>query len=154
MLNQAATDRIELARLLNISDLQLSYITNVDAGHGLIKVGSSLVPFENKFPKNTKLYKLMTTKPGEGLEEPRKPALGKSSAASSPESDLLTDQELRILEKIREVAKSQEEFDALRKKLSHNLSMELDNNRTVISHMLEQSIVTAYSSLIYTGISR
>lgn len=113
MLNQAATDRIELARLLNISDLQLSYITNVDAGHGLIKVGSSLVPFENKFPKNTKLYKLMTTKPGEGLEEPRKPALDKSSAASSPESDLLTDQELRILEKIREVAKSQEEFDAL-----------------------------------------
>ena len=66
MLNQASTDRIELAKLLNISDLQLSYITNVDAGHGLIKVGSSLVPFANKFPKNTKLYKLMTTKPGEG----------------------------------------------------------------------------------------
>ena len=65
MLNQASTDRIELAKLLNISDLQLSYITNVDAGHGLIKVGSSLVPFANKFPKNTKLYKLMTTKPGD-----------------------------------------------------------------------------------------
>ena len=68
MLNQAATDRVELAKLLNISDLQLSYITNVDAGHGLIKVGSSLVPFANKFPKNTKLYQLMTTKPGEGLD--------------------------------------------------------------------------------------
>ena len=65
MLNQASTDRLELAKLLNISDLQMSYITNVEAGHGLIKVGSSLVPFENKFPKNTKLYKLMTTKPGE-----------------------------------------------------------------------------------------
>lgn len=65
MLNQASTDRLELAKLLNISDTQLSYITNVDAGHGLIKVGSSLVPFANKFPKNTKLYKLMTTKPGE-----------------------------------------------------------------------------------------
>ena len=62
MLNQASTDRLELAKLLNISDTQLSYITNVDAGHGLIKVGSSLVPFANKFPKNTKLYKLMTTK--------------------------------------------------------------------------------------------
>lgn len=62
MLNQAATDRIELAKLLNISDLQLSYITNVDAGHGLIKVGSSLVPFANKFPKDTRLYRLMTTK--------------------------------------------------------------------------------------------
>ena len=66
MLNQAFTDRLELAKLLNISDLQMSYITNVEAGHGLIKVGSSLVPFANKFPKNTKLYKLMTTKPGEG----------------------------------------------------------------------------------------
>ena len=67
MLNQASTDRIELAKLLNISDLQMSYITNAEAGHGLIKVGSSLVPFANKFPKNTKLYRLMTTKPGEGM---------------------------------------------------------------------------------------
>ena len=65
MLNQASTDRIELAKLLNISDLQLSYITNVDAGNGLIKVGSSLVPFTDQFPRNTKLYNLMTTKPGE-----------------------------------------------------------------------------------------
>lgn len=65
MLNQASTDRIKLAELLNISDLQMSYITNVDAGFGLIKVGSSLVPFTDKFPRNTKLYKLMTTKPGE-----------------------------------------------------------------------------------------
>ena len=69
MLNQASTDRIELAKLLNISDLQMSYITNVGAGEGLIKVGSSLVPFINKFPKHTELYKLMTTKPGEGINE-------------------------------------------------------------------------------------
>ena len=62
MLNQAATNREELARLLNISDTQLSYITNVDAGHGLIKIGSSLIPFENSFPRDTKLYHLMTTK--------------------------------------------------------------------------------------------
>lgn len=67
MLNQASTDRLELSKLLNISDLQMSYITNVDAGHGLIKVGSSLVPFANDFPKNTKLYRLMTTKPGEAV---------------------------------------------------------------------------------------
>ena len=65
MLNQASTDRIELAKLLNISDLQMSFITNVGAGEGLIKVGSSLVPFVNKFPKNTELYRLMTTKFGE-----------------------------------------------------------------------------------------
>ncbi|NEZ42609.1 VirB4-like conjugal transfer ATPase, CD1110 family [Paenibacillus alvei] len=65
MLNQASTDRRELAELLNISDLQLSYITNVDAGNGLLKVGSSLVPFTDRFPRHTKLYSLMTTKPGE-----------------------------------------------------------------------------------------
>lgn len=69
MLNQASTDRVELAKLLNISDLQMSYITNVGAGEGLIKVGSALVPFSNRFPKNTELYKLMTTRPGEGLNE-------------------------------------------------------------------------------------
>ena len=67
MLNQASTDRLELAKLLNISELQMSYITNVEPGHGLIKVGSSLVPFENRFPRNTELYKLMTTRPGEGI---------------------------------------------------------------------------------------
>ena len=66
MLNQASTDRLELAKLLNISDLQMSYITNVNAGEGLIKIGSSLIPFVNRFPKDTELYKLMTTKPGEG----------------------------------------------------------------------------------------
>lgn len=65
MLNQASTDRFRLAELVNISDMQMSYITNVEAGRGLMKVGSSLVPFFNKFPKNTQLYKLMTTKPGE-----------------------------------------------------------------------------------------
>ena len=53
------------SKLLNISDLQMSYITNVGAGQGLLKVGSSLVPFVNKFPRNTELYKLMTTKFGE-----------------------------------------------------------------------------------------
>ncbi len=37
MLNQASTDRAELAKLLNISDQQLSFITNVEAGHGLLK---------------------------------------------------------------------------------------------------------------------
>ena len=65
MLNQASTDRIELAKLLNISDLQMSYITNVGPGEGLLKVGSSLVPFVNHYPKNTELYRLMSTKPGE-----------------------------------------------------------------------------------------
>lgn len=66
MLNQAASDRDKLAKLLNISNEQMSYITNADAGCGLIKYGSALVPFVNRFPKNTKLYRLMSTRPGEG----------------------------------------------------------------------------------------
>ena len=66
MLNQAASDRTKLGKLLNISSEQMSYITNAVAGCGLIKYGSSLVPFTNRFPTDTKLYELMTTKPGEG----------------------------------------------------------------------------------------
>ena len=65
MLNQAASDREKLAKLLNISNEQLSYITNAEPGCGLIKYGGSLVPFINRFPKDTKLYKLMSTKPSE-----------------------------------------------------------------------------------------
>ncbi|MGO5096424.1 VirB4-like conjugal transfer ATPase, CD1110 family [Agathobaculum sp. LCP25S3_E8] len=65
MLNQAATDREELARLLNISDNQLSYITNVDSGRGLIKCGSAIVPFVDSFPRHTRLYQMMTTRPSD-----------------------------------------------------------------------------------------
>ena len=65
MLNQAPLDRRELAELLNISNTQLSYITNADPGQGLIYVGKSIIPFIDKFPTNTKLYKAMTTKPDE-----------------------------------------------------------------------------------------
>ena len=65
MLNQAASDRDRLAELLHISQEQLNYVTNARAGNGLAKVGSSLVPFLNPFPKDTELYRLMTTKPSE-----------------------------------------------------------------------------------------
>lgn len=65
MLNQAATDREQLARLLGASDTQMSYVDNAPAGHGLIKVGGAIVPFSNELPKNTELYRLMSTKPGE-----------------------------------------------------------------------------------------
>lgn len=64
MLNQAATDRAELAKILNISDTQMSYITNAPAGRGLIKVGGAIVPFVNDFPHDTQLYKIMSTRPG------------------------------------------------------------------------------------------
>ncbi len=65
MLDQSPTDAIELSKLLEITDSQKNYITNVDVGSGLIKIGDSLIPFKNEFPKNTKLYSLMTTKIGE-----------------------------------------------------------------------------------------
>ena len=65
MLNQATTDREQLARLLGASDTQMSYVDNAPAGHGLIKVGGAIVPFANELPKNTELYRLMSTKPGE-----------------------------------------------------------------------------------------
>ena len=65
MLNQAATDREQLAVLMNISEQQLSYITDTPIGHGLVKIGGVLVPFANHLPENTQLYKLMTTKFGE-----------------------------------------------------------------------------------------
>lgn len=63
LLNQSANDRKELARLFHISDTQMNYITDTQAGRGLLKVKSSLVPFINEFPKDTELYRLMTTKP-------------------------------------------------------------------------------------------
>ena len=114
MLNQAATDRIELAKLLNISNEQLSYITNVDAGHGLLKVGSSLVPFENKFPKDTQLYKLMTSKPGEGF------FAGEGAADNSSDKLTNSSDEQEILRKIREVSMNNADFDEMIKRyLSH-----------------------------------
>lgn len=65
LLNQSKTDRDEIAQLLNISETQLGYITNVAAGCGLIRCAGNIVPFENSFPRNTRLYQLMSTKPNE-----------------------------------------------------------------------------------------
>ena len=67
MFNQAASDRSKLAKLPNISKDQLSYITNAEAGCGLMKYGSALVPFINRFPSDSKIYKLMTTKPTDNI---------------------------------------------------------------------------------------
>jgi type IV secretory pathway VirB4 component len=69
MLNQAPLDRAELAHLLNISNTQLSYITNSASGEGLIYTGSSIVPFVDKFPTDTLMYKAMTTKVDEMKKE-------------------------------------------------------------------------------------
>ena len=65
MLNQSPLDRVELCNMLNISPAQASYITNADAGQGLIYTGKFIVPFIDKFPSGNSLYKAMTTKPDE-----------------------------------------------------------------------------------------
>lgn len=65
MLNQAAGDREILARQLNISPQQLSYVTHSEAGEGLIFYGNIILPFIDRFPRDTELYRIMTTKPEE-----------------------------------------------------------------------------------------
>ena len=59
-------DHPAVAKLLGTSDTQMDHVNNAPAGHGLIKVGGAIVPFINDFPKDTELYRLMSTKPGEG----------------------------------------------------------------------------------------
>lgn len=63
MLSQAAGDREILGEKLHISPEQLKYIENAGQGEGLIKFGSTILPFKDEFPRDTEMYKLMTTKP-------------------------------------------------------------------------------------------
>lgn len=65
MLNQAGGDRQILAKQLNISPHQLSFVTNSNEGEGLLFYGNTIIPFKDKFPKDTQLYRIMTTKPNE-----------------------------------------------------------------------------------------
>ena len=69
MLNQASGDRQILAKQLNISPHQLSYVTNANAGEGLLFYGNVIIPFIDHFPKDTYLYKLLTTRPEDLAEE-------------------------------------------------------------------------------------
>ena len=62
MLNQASGDRQILAKQLNISPHQLSYVTQSAEGEGLLFYGSVILPFVDRFPKDTELYKIITTK--------------------------------------------------------------------------------------------
>jgi len=69
MLNQASGDRQILAKQLSISPHQLSYVTNSNEGEGLLFYGNVIIPFVDKFPKDTLLYSIMTTKPEEVVKE-------------------------------------------------------------------------------------
>lgn len=62
MLNQAQGDREILAKQLNISQQQMTYVTHSDAGEGLIFYGNVILPFIDRFPQDTELYRVMTTK--------------------------------------------------------------------------------------------
>ena len=62
MLTKAGGDRQSLAKQLNISPHQLSYVTNSGADEGLIFFGNIIIPFVDKFPKDTELYRIMTTR--------------------------------------------------------------------------------------------
>ena len=74
MLNQAGGDREILAKQLNISPHQLSYVTHSGEGEGLLFYGNTILPFIDRFPKDTRLYKMMTTKPGEVQGKPKEGA--------------------------------------------------------------------------------
>ena len=65
MLNQASGDRQILAKQLNISPHQLSYVTHSSEGEGLLFYGNVILPFVDRFPRDTELYRIMTTKPQE-----------------------------------------------------------------------------------------
>ena len=69
MLNQAGGDREILARQLGISPHQLSYVTHSGEGEGLLFYGNVILPFVDRFPKDTGLYRILTTKPGEVQRE-------------------------------------------------------------------------------------
>ena len=69
MLNQASGDRAILAKQLNISPHQLSYVTQSGAGEGLLVYGNVILPFVDHFPTDLELYRIMTTKPGEVSRE-------------------------------------------------------------------------------------
>ena len=68
MLNQASEDRTILAKRLNISPHQLSYVTNSGEGEGLLFYGNVILPFIDRFPTDTELYRIMTTKLNEVVQ--------------------------------------------------------------------------------------
>ena len=68
MLKQAAGDRQILAKQLNISPHQLSYVTHSGEGEGLLFFGNVILPFVDRFPTDLDLYRIMTTKLGEVSE--------------------------------------------------------------------------------------
>ena len=71
LLSQAQSDRAILAKQLGISEHQLSYITHSNSGEGLLFYGNTTIPFVDRFPKDTEIYRLLTTRPEDTANERR-----------------------------------------------------------------------------------
>ncbi|MBR1442877.1 MAG: DUF87 domain-containing protein [Firmicutes bacterium] len=88
MLNQATSDRVKLGQILNISDTQLGFVTNSNAGQGLLFAGNSIIPFIDEFPNDTKLYRMMTTKLDEVVgQESEKMSYQQQSEVTAEENE-------------------------------------------------------------------
>lgn len=94
MLNQAFGDRQILAKQLNISPYQLSYVTNSGEGEGLLFYGNIIIPFKDRFDKSLKLYALMTTKVSDLTDS----AVAEKRQAVEKTESLAADGELRLKE--------------------------------------------------------
>ena len=67
-LNQSGRDVYQMQNLLRLSNDQTDYLQNALPGHGLIRYGSSIIPFNAEWPSDSEIYRLITTKPGEMLQ--------------------------------------------------------------------------------------
>ena len=85
LLNQAASDREQLSSLLHIPDAQLSYVKDAPPGQGLLKCGGCIVPFADRFPRDTQLYRLMTTRPSDLYDSPLEGGSHAKNAETRPD---------------------------------------------------------------------
>lgn len=69
LLKQANTDSSKMAEVIGVSDAQLKFVTNSQSGMGLLKCGSTIIPFDNQISKDTDLYKLYNTNIHEKIAE-------------------------------------------------------------------------------------
>ncbi len=69
LLNQSAKDQVILADKLGLSERQLDYVTNSEAGSGLILFNDAVIPFVDRYPKDTETYRIMNTRPSESEDE-------------------------------------------------------------------------------------
>ncbi len=97
MLNQASGDRQILAKQLNISPHQLSYVTQSGEGEGLLFYGNIILPFADRFPRNTELYRIMTSKRCISVREPYSDARREAASLRAKSTRVSSDMMASIL---------------------------------------------------------